>query len=49
MTERIPSDLLSDRTAVIAGRTGSVGRVVVGVFFGAGATVVEPSRSLQKL
>lgn len=45
----LPSDLLSDRTAVVAGGTGSVGQVVVEAFLEAGATVVVPSRSEQKL
>lgn len=45
----LPSDLLADRTALVAGGTGSVGQVVVGAFLEAGATVVVPSRSEQKL
>lgn len=49
MREAIPSDLLAGRTAVIAGGTGSVGRVVVSAFLGAGATVVVPSRSSEKV
>lgn len=49
MRNRIPSDLLADRMAVVAGGTGSVGRVVVGMFLNAGARVVVPSRSPEKL
>lgn len=45
----VPSDLLTDRTALVVGGTGSVGRVVVRSFLEAGATVVVPSRSEQKL
>lgn len=45
----IPADLLAGRTAVIAGGTGSVGRVVARAFLDAGSTVVVPSRSRDKL
>lgn len=45
----IPSDLLAGRTAVIAGGTGSVGRVVTRAFLQAGSTVVVPSRSEDKV
>lgn len=45
----VPADLLTDRTAVVAGGTGNVGRVAVRTFLEAGATVVVPSRSERKL
>lgn len=45
----LPSDLLTDRTALVAGGTGSVGQVVVAGLLEAGATVVVPSRSERKL
>lgn len=46
---RIPADLLADRSAVIAGGTGSVGRHLVRAFLEAGSTVVVPSRSSAKI
>lgn len=42
-------DLLTDRTALVAGGTGSVGQVVVAGLLEAGATVVVPSRMEPKL
>lgn len=47
--ERIPADLLTGRSAVIAGGTGSVGRHMVRAFLDAGATVLVPSRSSRKI
>lgn len=45
----LPANLLTDRRALIAGGTGSVGRVVAEAFLASGATVVVPSRSSEKL
>lgn len=45
----IPADLMSGRTALVAGGTGSVGRMAVRAFLEAGATVVVPSRSEHKV
>lgn len=42
-------DLLAGHRMLVAGGTGSVGRVVVGAFLAAGAMVVVPSRSERKL
>lgn len=44
-----PADLHADRTVVVAGGTGSVGRVLVDAFLRSGARVVVPSRSDEKL
>ncbi|MFW6202568.1 MAG: SDR family NAD(P)-dependent oxidoreductase [Gemmatimonadota bacterium] len=41
--------LHAGRTVIVAGGTGNVGRVLVGRFLDAGATVVVPSRSAGKL
>ena len=46
--EGVPVDL-EGRTIVVAGGTGNVGRYVVGGLLEAGATVVVPSRSPDKL
>lgn len=45
----IPADLMAGQTALVAGGTGSVGRVAVKAFLEAGATVVVPSRSEYKV
>lgn len=45
----VQPDLLTDRRMLVAGGTGNVGRVVVEAFLAAGATVVVPSRSTEKL
>jgi len=42
------SDSLTGRTIVVAGGTGNVGRVLVRGLFDAGATVVVPSRSIDR-
>lgn len=42
-------DPLAGRTALVAGGTGNVGRVIVGALLDAGARVVVPSRSPAKL
>jgi 3-oxoacyl-[acyl-carrier protein] reductase len=47
-TRVLPRDLLSGRSALIAGGTGNVGRHLVEAFLAAGATVVVPSRSTEK-
>lgn len=43
------AELLTGRHALIAGGTGSVGRVLVEGFLAAGATVIVPSRSAEKI
>jgi len=43
------SRALADRTMIVAGGTGNVGRVLVGQMLDLGATVVVPSRSKEKL
>lgn len=48
-TLELGRDLLSDTTALIAGGTGSVGAKAVEAFLDAGAMVVVPSRSNEKL
>lgn len=45
----LPADLMAGRTALVAGGTGSVGRMAVRAFLEAGATVVVPSRSEDKV
>lgn len=45
----LPRDLLSERRALVAGGTGNVGRILVGALLHAGATVIVPSRSPEKL
>lgn len=48
-TQTLPPEMLSGHTSVIAGGTGHVGRVLVEAFLEAGATVVVPSRSADKI
>jgi NAD(P)-dependent dehydrogenase (short-subunit alcohol dehydrogenase family) len=45
----LPDGVLQGKVTVVAGGTGNVGRYLVSSLLGAGATVIVPSRSAEKL